>query len=148
HSSHPVATGVPGHGYPYHWVIVEWITASTAGFVPLRRESARPFGDAIRQIHTPSPADAPLNPLTGPGLEAKRAEFESALNTVIATGGPESLIINPQATRDVYEAGVEVDFQVPHTWTHGRFEPRAVLSDQGAFRGVLLWHNFGAGDPA
>src|SRR5690554_213388 len=52
-SSYPIATGVPGHGFPYHWVVVEWISASTAGFVPLRRESAGPLGEAIRQIHMP-----------------------------------------------------------------------------------------------
>ena len=35
-----------------------------------------------------------------------------------------------------------------HTWTHGTLEPRSVLSDRGAFSGILIWHRFGAGDPA
>ena len=147
-SSHPVATGVPGHGFPYHWVIVEWLSASTTGFVPLRDDSVRPFGDAIRQIHTPCPPDAPVNPLAGVGLGALRAEFESVLEIVAKKGGPESLAIDVAATRAVFEAGAALESVAPRTWTHGRFEPRSVLSDRGAFSGILLWHNFGAGDPA
>src|SRR5690606_8624278 len=50
--SGPIETGKPGHGFPYHWVIVKWITASTAGFVPLHSDSAPILGDALRQLHT------------------------------------------------------------------------------------------------
>src|SRR5690554_3458542 len=67
-ASYPIATGTPGHGFPYHWVLVRWISASTAGFVPLHAESARPLGEALREVHTPSPDGAPLNPRTGLGL--------------------------------------------------------------------------------
>jgi len=42
---------------------------------------------------------------------------------------------------------VAIDREAP-TWTHGTLEPRAVLSDRGNFAGILIWHRFGAGDPA
>ena len=48
--SAPVGTGVPGEGFPYHWTLVEWISASTAAFVPLHAASARALGSAIREM--------------------------------------------------------------------------------------------------
>lgn len=148
YASHPVATGVPGHGYPYHWVIVEWNAASTAGFVPLHRESAHSLGEAIREIHVPSPDDAPVNPLTGVGLDALRPEFDHAVHYALGAGAAHETSLVADAARAVFEAGAAVGFNGQRTWTHGRLEPRAVLSDRGEFRGILLWHNFGAGDPA
>ena len=148
YASYPVATGVPGHGYPYHWVIVEWNAASIAGYVPLLRESAAPLGKAIREIHVPSPAGAPVNPVAGTGLESKRAEVESALEVIAANAGPTSPVIDADATLEVFNAGVEVDIDVDKTWTHGRLEARSVLSDRGTFDGIVLWYKFGAGDPA
>lgn len=147
-SSHPIATGLPGHGYPYHWALVKWISASTAGFVPLHIDSARPLGQALREIHTPSPADAPLNPRTATSLADLRVTFASMLAFACDTGAPENRAIDADGARAVFEAGAEASGNVDFTWTHGRLEPRAILSDQGAFAGILLWHNFGAGDPA
>ncbi len=146
-SSHPIATGKPGEDYPHHWVLVEWRSASTAGFVPLHADSAEPFGAALRQLHTPCPADAAVNPRTGVGLAAIQEEFESLLSFAQEVGAPENRALNAAATRTVFEAGL-ASGDGPLTWTHGRLEPRAVLSDRGTFSGILLWHNFGAGDPA
>ena len=148
YASYPVATGIPGHGYPYHWVIVEWHAASIAGYVPLLRESAAPLGKAIREIHVPSPVDAPVNPVAGTGLESKRAEVKSALEAIAVNAAPTSPVIDADAALAVFNAGVAVDVNVDKTWTHGRLEARSVLSDRGAFDGIVLWHKFGAGDPA
>ncbi|MFW7414858.1 phosphotransferase [Demequina sp. SO4-18] len=147
-ASHPIATGVPGHGFPWHWNLVRWISASTAGFVPLHVESARPFGAALREIHTPSPPGTPLNPRTGISLRDLREKFMDLLAYAKATGAPENRVLDPAAALAVYDKGATASADVPFTWTHGRLEPRAVLSDRGAFAGILAWHNFGAGDPA
>lgn len=146
YASYPIATGVPAHGFPYHWVIVEWNSVSTAGFVPLNGDSAFTLGKAIREIHVPSAAHAPLNPLTGVGLEKLSGEFDHALNFAQTTGTDNEL--NMAETRAVFAEGIRADRAYTPTWTHGRLEPRAVLSDCGKFGGILLWHNFGAGDPA
>lgn len=147
-SSHPIATGLPGHGFPYHWVVVKWISASTAGFVPLHVESAKPLGAALKEVHTPSPSNAPLNPRTGHGLLELSDIFGSLLAYACDRGAPENRVLDATAARALYREGVEGSENVTFTWSHGRLEPRAVLSDQGTFAGILLWHNFGAGDPA
>lgn len=147
-ASFPIATGLPGHGYPYHWVIVEWFTAATAAVVPLIPSSAHPLGVAMRQLHVSSPAVAPINPCTGVGLPAVQGEFEWLLTRAEAAGAESSKVVASRGIRALFEAGAAQPIDVSPTWTHGRLEPRAVLSDQGMFAGIGLWHNFGAGDPA
>lgn len=148
HSSHPIETGVPGPDYPYHWTLVKWMSASTAGFVPLHSESAAPLGDALRQIHTNSPTDAPFNPHTGVALPQLEEKFQDLLRRAAESGAPEQREIDTDATIRAFERGVSAPMDVDPTWTHGRLEPRAVLSDRGQFAGILQWHNYGAGDPA
>src|SRR5690606_6692693 len=144
---YPIATGMPGHGFPYHWTLVRWTSASTAGLVPLGADSARPLGAALREIHTPSPPGAPLNPRAGISLAELREDFESLLASARETDSSERRELDVAGVRATFEAGVSASDDVRSTWTHGRLEPRAILSDQGAFAGILLWHNFGAGDP-
>ena len=147
-SSHPIATGQPGHGFPWHWVLVPWISASTAGFVPLHAEAARDLGDAVRQIHRPAPAGAPVNPRTGPSLADCEEDFEAHVTFALERGAPENRVLDAEGARRVFAEGRDRRIDVQPSWTHGRLEPRALLSDRGRFAGVLLWHNFGAGDPA
>ncbi|WP_084079412.1 phosphotransferase [Demequina sp. NBRC 110057] len=147
-SSLPVRTGRPGHGYPWHWVVVNWISASTAGFVPLHQPAARAVGAALREIHRPAPAGSPLNPRSGVGLRAWRGEFEQMLAHAVAHGAPENRELDADATRAIFERGCTAPIDTEPAWTHGRLEPRAIMSDQGAFAGLLLWTNFGAGDIA
>ncbi|WP_144276266.1 phosphotransferase [Demequina sp. NBRC 110053] len=147
-ASLPIARGVPGHGFPYHWTLVRWISASSSAFVPLHGSSVRALGAAIRQIHEGAPRQAPINPVTGIGLEAMRAEFELMLSFAVAKGAPENRVIDEASVRAAYDAGASAPVDVAPSWTHGRLEPRAIMSDRGDFAGILLWHNFGAGDVA
>ena len=147
-SSHPIATGTPGHGYPFHWNLVGWNSGSTAGFVPLRPHAVGDLGRAIREIHQPAPQDAARNPRAGHGLAAMREPFEKLIAAAVAKGAPENRELDPAVVRRLFEAGVAAPLDLGLHWTHGRLEPRAVQSDQGEFAGILIWHNFGAGDPA
>ena len=147
-SSHPIATGVPGHGYPFHWTLVDWHSASTAGFVPLHEHSMPLLGRALREIHQPAPAGAPLNPRAGTGLASLSDHVNQLIAFALAKGAPENRELDAAVVRGIFEAGLHADVDLAPTWTHGRLEPRAVLSDRGSFAGILIWHNFGAGDPA
>lgn len=147
-SSHPIATGKPNQDFPYHWTLVKWVSASTAGFVPLHTTSAAPLGAALREIHTTAPADAPSNPHTGVALPELMEQFHHLLANAAASGAPEQREIDVEATKAAFERGASVPMNLEPMWTHGRLEPRAVLSDRGNFAGILMWHNYGAGDPA
>jgi len=147
-ASRPIGTGVPGDGYPFHWTLVEWISASTAAFVPLHASSARALGDALRQVHAPADPDAPLNPRTAPTLADHVDEWERLLGFVALRGAPENRVLDVDAADALFRTGVDSPVDVEPTWTHGRLEARAIQSDRGRFRSILMWHNFGAGDPA
>lgn len=147
-ASAPVGTGRPDHGFPFHWTLVEWISASTAAFVPLQQPAAHALGAAIREIHEPAPAGSPASDTCAGGLAAVVPEWERLLTFAALSGAPENRVLDPEATDALFREGVETPVDVALTWTHGRLEPRAIQSDRGAFRGILIWHHFGEGDPA
>ncbi len=146
--SAPIGTGEPGHGFPYHWTLVEWISASTAAFVPLQPASARELGEAIRQIHAPAPRDGVQSPVTSLGLEAWVPDWRRLLAYAEVRGGPENRVLDVPATDALFRTGIDVPIDAPLSWTHGRLEPRSIQSDRGRFRGIRIWHQYGTGDPA
>jgi aminoglycoside phosphotransferase (APT) family kinase protein len=145
--SAPIATGRPGADFPYHWTLVPWLSGSTAAFVPLHDESAKALGDALRQVHVAAPADAPRNPVTSVGLPSLESEWTSLLEAAVASGAPENRVLDADRADAMWRRAASTPVETA-TWTHGGLEPRAVLSDRGAFAGMLIWHRFGLGDPA
>ncbi len=142
----PIATGNPGHGYPYHFELTQWIDGSTAGMVPLLTPEAALLGDALRQIHLPT--DSPLrNPTTSVPLTTFLATFDHHLAKVSARTGPGGRSLDADGIDAIWRAGV-MEEPDELTWTHGNIEPRSVLSDQGRFAGLVDWRHFAPGDPA
>ncbi len=146
--SAPIATGQPGDAMPYHWSLVEWISASTAGFVPLNQASAEPLGRAIREIHSTAYSRAVGNPRTSQPLLDLTGEWDQLLREAAHAGAPENRELDTVTAARMWEDATRAPLDVPTAWTHGNLEPRAILSDRGDFCGVLLWQYFGAGDPA
>lgn len=145
--SAPIATGNPQGTYPYHWTLVRWLSGSTAAFVPLHDNSASSLGAALREIHLPAPADAPLNPVTSVPLREQQDEWRRLLAAAEASGAPENRVLNAAKADELWSRAADTELEAPR-WTHGTLEPRAVLSDRGEFSGILIWHRFGAGDAA
>jgi len=145
--SAPIAVGQPGGKYPYHWNLVHWISGSTAALVPLHDQSAADLGAAIRQIHQKAPDSAPDNPVTSPTLASLEGEWRRLLEATAAAGAPENRELNVATADAMWQEAMATPVDA-RTWTHGTIDPRAVLSDRGSFAGVLIWHRFGAGDPA
>lgn len=145
--SAPIATGQPDGRIPYHWTLVPWLSGSTAAFVPLHDQSAQALGDAIRQIHVTAPHDAPANPVTSAALSSLEGDWRRLLEAATASGAPENRVLDAAKADSLWRAAARTGVDAL-TWTHGNLEPRAVLSDRGAFAGILIWHRFGAGDPA
>ena len=145
--SAPIATGQPGGEFPYHWTLVKWASGSTAAFVPLHDESAGKLGSALREIHSKAPNEAPSNPVTSATLASLEGEWRQLLKAATASGAPENRVLEAARADVMWQRAVHAPVDA-RTWTHGTLEPRAVLSDRGVFNGILIWHRFGAGDPA
>jgi aminoglycoside phosphotransferase (APT) family kinase protein len=145
--SGPIRTGRPSQGFPYHWVIVPWITASTAAFVPLRPEEAPVLGAALRELHVDAPLTAPTSPYTSRSLSNLSDEWAALVEWVVTEEAPEERIFDPVLAQQIWDTALATSSYPRYTWTHGNLEPRAVLSDQGHLAGLLLWHCYGAGNP-
>jgi len=145
--SGPIRVGLPCEAFPYHWEVTNWITASNASLVPLLDRAGTDLGGALRQIHSPALKNAPANPRTMPPLANLSNAFARLLARVQGNR-PAGVHIKRSVLVKVWNAGLEADRDMADTWTHGRLEPRAVLSDQGKMAGLLMWEFLGAGDPA
>lgn len=146
--SAPIATGRPAHGYPFHWVLVPWVSASTAALVPLHEESPVLLGSALHEIHAKAPPGAPPCPTTSVSLASLASEWQHLLASVAAEEAPENRILDVARADAMFARAVATAVDVPPTWTHGTLNPRTILSDRGRFAGILVWHRFGYGDPA
>lgn len=137
----PVRAGGPGCGYPWAWSIVPWHVGETADAHPLRPHGVRDFGRALRALHAPAPADAPVNPFRGVPLAA-RPDPLPALGALHAGAVPRPL-------QRVWRRALAAAPPGPPTWTHGDLHARNVLgAPDGGLVAVIDWGDLGAGDPA
>jgi aminoglycoside phosphotransferase (APT) family kinase protein len=140
----PVGLGEPGHGYPWPWSIVPWLTGDTAAVRPLGPEGVRALGRALFTLHVPAPSQAPVNPYRGVPL----AEREDPLPALAALHGGTP----PRPLGRVWARALEAEAIAPaahRVWTHGDLHARNILvAADGGLAGVLDWGDVGAADPA
>jgi aminoglycoside phosphotransferase (APT) family kinase protein len=143
----PLAKGIPGEGYPWHWSVCVWLEGESA---------------TIERITDPLQAAKQL------------AQFMTALQSIDPTGGPCAIDHNlrgvPLARRDAATreaiaalygmldvAAVtmawEDALQAPEwdrapVWFHGDMLPGNVLVERGRLSAVIDFGGLGVGDPA
>jgi aminoglycoside phosphotransferase (APT) family kinase protein len=143
----PLAQGLPGRGYPYHWSIYRWLPGE------------------------PAAASALTDPI---GMAEDVADFLEALQRVDTTGGPQPGIHNwfRGATLRTYDATaraalaeleghLDVDSAAAawddalaaswngvDVWLHGDLAPGNLLAEQGRLAAVIDFGTCGVGDPS
>jgi aminoglycoside phosphotransferase (APT) family kinase protein len=141
----PVATriGIPSSAFPWPWSIVSWLPGVPADRAVSEILPPAPFGEFLRALHQPAPADAPRNPVRGCALADRASAVEARLERLQdSTGG------DGQALRGLWRSACAVPIDVPPTWLHGDLHPRNLLVSEGHWSAVLDWGDMGAGDPA
>ncbi|WP_354702001.1 hypothetical protein DSM112329_02347 [Paraconexibacter sp. AEG42_29] len=140
----PVRIGTPTGDYPWTWAIVPWFEGRTADVQPLSPDGVRSLGWALHTLHTPAPADAPVNPYRGVGLVEREdplpgleALYDGAVPPALRRGWLRAL-----EAEAVSAAGRPL-------WVHGDLHARnLVVSGGGDLRAIIDWGDLGAGDPA
>ncbi len=148
-----VEQGVPGAGYPWPWAVVTWVPGTTADTVPLTSAAGTPAGRAIAQIH--GRADARVGSASGPtrpGVEQawfnpeqsitmaqRTAEVMWALERVEDRGGPAGVRLDTGAARAIWDAALAAPEPAEQVWSHADMHGSNVLSDHGAFAGLIDW---------
>jgi aminoglycoside phosphotransferase (APT) family kinase protein len=136
-----VAKGIPAMGYPYPWLVYEWLDGEDlekggdVDPVQLARDLAH-FVTALRQIDT---EEAPeyRRPLSGEDAATHKALAEIADS--FDTG----------RLLELWNEAVDAEpWNGSPVWLHGDLLPGNILLTDGRLTGIIDWSATGTGDPA
>jgi aminoglycoside phosphotransferase (APT) family kinase protein len=164
----PVRSGrpAPALGYPYPWSVVPWFDGEVAAATDAagRTAWAERLGEVMVALHTPAPADAPVNPFRGIPLAGPLSAFEerlAALTVTADSGGGTAAVdaapaVDASAVACLREAWLDgagaARYDGPPLWLHGDPHPgNLVVSVEGTAQRLAAVVDFGdvtSGDPA
>lgn len=138
----PVALGEPADGYPWPWLVQEWIPGAIAVAGEVRdpiglAEDLAGFVRAMRSIDLPGGAAYRGGPLSSQDEETRKAlvQLEGWIDTATALAAWESALAAAPATSP--------------GWVHADLMPsNLLLTDGGRLAAVIDFATAGVGDPA
>lgn len=139
----PIALGEPADGYPWPWLVQEWIPGSIAVAGEVREpvglaEDLASFVRAFRAVDLPGgPAAYRGGPLSSQNEETRKAlvQLEGWIDTGIALAAWESALAATPPTS--------------LSWVHADLMPSNLLvTDEGRVAAVIDFATAGVGDPA
>lgn len=149
----PLVAGRPTDRFPWHWSVVPWVEGQAAGSVERSRlrTVAGPLARFFVQLHTPAPAQAPVNDVRGGPLVGRDAAVRERLGQLDHPRGDELLA--------AWEAALDAPpWTGPPLWLHGDPHPfnivvsetPSVETTQGAvaLHAVVDFGDMTSGDPA
>lgn len=144
----PVAKGMPGEGYPWHWSMYRWLDGEDATIenVDDPDQAARDLAHFIVSLQRIDPAGGPLpgphNFFRGEPLAMRDAETRAA---IAALHG----VFDTEAATAAWEAALQTPaWDGPPVWIHGDLQPVNLLVQRGRLSAVIDWGGLGVGDPA
>lgn len=139
----PHRLGNPTPDYPWRWSILPWLRGNTADLEPPCPSQSQRFGEFLRALHTPAPADAPRNPFRGVPLGDRAGAVAERLVRL----DTKTNLITP-TIKALWELAVTTPIDTPPTWLHGDLHPRNILVEHGTLTGVIDWGDITSGDIA
>ena len=140
----PLVSGVPEHGYPWHWSVCPWLPGTTAAVSPPDDEAATAdtLAAFLMALHHPAPVDAPTNEFRGVPLATRAEAFESRL----------SRLGDDHTSRQLHDWWVDVAAipaaNVEPVLLHGDLHPANLLVHDGRLAAVVDFGDICGGDPA
>lgn len=143
----PLFAGTATAGYPWAWSIVPWIEGASGLTVSraARAEWAVPLAAALRALHVPASADAPVNPVRGRPF-VTRAEAVAERVEYLRSTRPSAAL---EAAVAIWTAGLAApDWNGEPVWVHGDLHPGNLVADGGDLVAIIDFGDVTAGDPA
>lgn len=141
----PVVRGAPDDRFPWPWSIVPWIPGASALAQPRTDATqwAEALAAALRALHVPAPADAPVNPVRGVPLAVRDDGIRDRLDRLELTA-PDLA----RGLREIWRRGLEAPATVERVWIHGDLHPGNILVAAGRLTALIDFGDVTAGDPA
>lgn len=144
----PLARGMPGEGYPWHWSICRWIEGENATIDRITdpaqaAQDLAQFITALRRIDsTGGPAPGSHNSGRGVPLALRDSEVRAALAQLHD-------LIDTDAAAAIWENALQAPaWREPPVWIHGDLHSGNLLVQQGRLSGVIDFGCLAVGDPA
>ena len=140
----PLAKGVPGEGYPWHWSVCRWLPGEIAAVAPAADlgQAAAALAGFVSALRAVDPAGGPGSEFRGVPLAGRDANVRAA---VAALRG----VLDPAPVLAAWRAAVAAPvWQGPGVWMHGDLHPANLLTDHGRLSAVLDFGLVAVGDPA
>ena len=144
----PLARGMPGQGYPWHWSITRWLVGVNATVERIRdlRQAATDlarFVDALQRIDpTGGPPPGAHNYGRGEPLARRDTHTREAIRALDG-------MLDAEAVTAAWEAALQAPaWQGPPVWIHGDISSGNLLAVDGRLASVIDFGCLGVGDPA
>ncbi|MHB1295296.1 MAG: aminoglycoside phosphotransferase family protein [Anaerolineae bacterium] len=144
----PLAKGVPGEGYPWHWSVTPWLPGENATVERLAdpHQAAKDLAGFILALEAIAVADGPpagpLNFNRGVPLTARDAATRGCIAEV-------SDLFDPAELTAAWDAALQAPaWQRPPVWIHGDLQSGNLLAVDGRLSAVIDFGCLGVGDPA
>ena len=143
----PLAMGVPGEGFPWHWSIYRWLEGEVAAVATIEdlsefASTLAEFLAALQRVDPTSGPDAgPHSFYRGGALQTYDAQTRDAMAEL-----QDHVDVNKVMT--VWDAALEALWEAPPVWVHGDIAATNLLVVEGRLSSVIDFGCSAVGDPA
>lgn len=144
----PLATGVPGEGYPFPWSVGRWLVGENATIARLAdpQQAARDLAAFIVALQRIDTTDGPPPGAQnfGRGLPLAHRD-ESTRAAIVACRG----LLDTDDAEAAWEVALRAPvWQQPPVWIHGDLQSGNLLAVRGRLSAVIDFGGLCVGDPA
>ena len=144
----PLAKGMPGEGYPWHWSVYRWLEGENATIERIAdpRQAATDLAQFIAALQRIDPTGGPPpgahNSFRGVPLAMRDAPTRAAIAALRGT-------LDTDAVTAAWEAALRAPaWRGPPVWIHGDLQSGNLLAQRGRLSAVIDFGCLGVGDPA
>lgn len=141
----PVATGEPGHDYPFRWAVHRWLPGTDANdSIEDLDRAALDLAEFVHALQMVDTAGAPHRPRGAKGGPLRHLDdaVRERVQELPAT-------YDEAAVLRTWDAAIQADaWDGPPVWVHCDLLPGNLLVEHGRLSAVIDWGSLAVGDPA
>jgi aminoglycoside phosphotransferase (APT) family kinase protein len=142
----PVARGAPGEGFPFPWLVCQWLDGQDVTGDPGvdLADAAGRLGRFVAALHGIDATGAPPSPFRGGSLSALDDRVRGEIRDLGADG-----MINPRRATAAWNGALAAPpWDRAPVWVHADLFPVNLLARQHRLAGIIDFGGLGAADPA